>query len=128
MKIATLYRKDGKVVLETDNGAIAQVATDSPQDVVVVDARLAGRPHAGHGRGTPEDGPEDCDCSCRATPDQGACAAAGCGFCANVQLQGIAALRQIATELRTRHVAGPSPTLEAFADRIDAAILGAGNG
>lgn len=46
MKIATLYRKDGKVILETDNDAIAQVATDSPQDVVVMDARLVGRPPA----------------------------------------------------------------------------------
>lgn len=124
MKIATMYRKDGKVILETDNDAIAQVAADAPQDVVVMDARLVGRPpalaapygkevppspHADHGRGTPEDGPEDCDCPCRSTPDQGACAAAGCGFCANVQPQGIA---------------GPSPTLEAFADRIDAAIRG----
>ena len=46
MKIATLYRKDGKVILETDNDAIAQVATDSPQDVVVMDARQVGRPAA----------------------------------------------------------------------------------
>lgn len=37
MKIATLYRKDGKVILETDNDAIAQVATGTPQDVVVMD-------------------------------------------------------------------------------------------
>lgn len=82
MKIATLYRKDGKVILETDNDAITQVATDSPQDVVVEQ---------------------------------------------DVPPQGIAALRQIATELRTRHVAGcngPSPTLVTFADRIDAAIRG----
>lgn len=75
MKIATLYRKDGKVILETDNGAIAQVATDTPQDVVVEQ---------------------------------------------DVSPQGIASLRQIATELRTRHVADPG----AFADRIDAAIRG----
>lgn len=135
MKIATLYRKEGKVILETDNDAIAQVATDSPQDVVVVHQRLsdryssavrrAGRPpalaapyglqaerrfaseapaHADHGRGTPEDGPDDGDCPCRTTQDQGACAAAGCGFCLsarNVQPRSIAALRQIATELRT---------------------------
>lgn len=82
MKIATLYRKDGKVILETDNDALAQAATDSPQDVVVEQ---------------------------------------------DVPPQGIAALRQIATELRTRHGAGcsgPSPTLVAFADRIDAAIRG----
>ena len=52
MKIATLYRKDGKVILETDNDAIAQVATDTPQDVVVMDAyhftgeRQVGRPAA----------------------------------------------------------------------------------
>lgn len=56
MNIATLYRKEGKVILETDNDAVAQVATDTPQDVVVVDAyertavhylageRQAGRP------------------------------------------------------------------------------------
>lgn len=45
MKVATLYRKDGKVILETDNDALAQAATDSPQDVVVMDAyeRMAAR-------------------------------------------------------------------------------------
>lgn len=141
MKIATLYRKDGKVILETDNDAIAQVATDTPQDVVVMAAhyltdarppaqaerRFAGEApaHADHGRGTLEGGPDDGDCPCRATQDQGACAAAGCGFCMSAQdvpPQGIAALRQIATELRTRHVADPSPTLVTFADRIDEAI------
>lgn len=52
MKIATLYRKDGKVILETDNDAIAQVATDTPRDVVVMAAhyftgeRQVGRPAA----------------------------------------------------------------------------------
>lgn len=52
MKIATLCRKDGKVILETDNDAIAQVATDTPQDVVVMAAhyftgeRQVGRPAA----------------------------------------------------------------------------------
>lgn len=52
MKIATLYRKDGKVILETDNDVIAQVATDTPQDVVVMAAhyftgeRQVGRPAA----------------------------------------------------------------------------------
>lgn len=108
MKIATLYRKDGKVILETDNDAIAQVATDSPQDVVVMDAcertdaRQAGRPPT------------------LAAP-----------YGQDVPPQGIAALRRIATELRTRHVAGckgPSPTLVAFADRIDAAIDAAKGG
>lgn len=45
MKVATLYRKAGKVILETDNDALAQVATDAPQDVVVMDAyeRMAAR-------------------------------------------------------------------------------------
>lgn len=38
-------------------------------------------PHAGHGRGSAEDGPDDPDCPCRATPGQRSCAAAGCGFC-----------------------------------------------
>ena len=37
--------------------------------------------HADHGRGT-ESGPDDPDCGCRMTPDEAACAAAGCGFCA----------------------------------------------
>lgn len=35
MKIATLYRKDGKIILETDNDALARAATDTPQDVIV---------------------------------------------------------------------------------------------
>ena len=103
MKVATLYRKNGKVILETDNDALAQVATDSPQDVVVMDPyeRMAARYFADVRQAAP--------------------------YGQNVQPQGIAALRQIATELRTRHVAGcngPSPTLVEFADRIDAAIEG----
>lgn len=35
--------------------------------------------HEDHGRGT--DGPDDCDCPCRATGEQAACASSGCGFC-----------------------------------------------
>lgn len=144
MKIATLYRKDGKVILETDNGAIAQVATDSPQDVVVMGARLVGRPpmlaapygkevppspHADHGRGTPEDGPEDCDCPCRSTPDQDACAAAWCGFCANVQSQGIAAPAIDLEQFRSfiyacGHGSDTFPERRAEADRLLALIDG----
>lgn len=37
--------------------------------------------HADHGRGSPESGPEDPDCPCRATALQAACAKEGCGFC-----------------------------------------------
>lgn len=38
-------------------------------------------PHADHGRGTVEEGPNDPDCSCRGTEDQEVCAMSGCGFC-----------------------------------------------
>lgn len=108
MKVATLYRKDGKVILETDNDALAQAATDAPQDVVVMDAyermaarfltdaRQAGRPPA------------------LAAP-----------YGKDVPPQGMAALQQIAAEMRARQVAGcrgPSPTLEAWADRIETAM------
>lgn len=36
--------------------------------------------HSDHGRGD-DNGPFDEDCPCRETPDQAACAKAGCGFC-----------------------------------------------
>ncbi len=38
-------------------------------------------PHADCGRGTAETGPDHTDCAHRATTQQDACAAAGCGFC-----------------------------------------------
>lgn len=116
MKIATLYRKDGKVILETDNDALAQVATDAPQDVVVTDAyermtaryiadaRQVGRPPA------------------LAAP-----------YGQNAPPQGIAALRQIATELRRRNAGPPAPKpvlgveLYEWADRIEAAMRGIGD-
>lgn len=37
--------------------------------------------HAQHGRSEPGSGPDDPDCSCRATSKQTECADAGCGFC-----------------------------------------------
>lgn len=41
--------------------------------------------HAKHGRGQPESGPDDHDCPCRGTPQQLACADAGCGFCVSAE-------------------------------------------
>lgn len=96
MKIATLYRKDGKVILETDNDAIAQVATDTPQDVVVMAAhyftgeRQVGRPAA---LAAPY-GPDYSDCSFRGTPRQGECASRGCGFCRAAAMAGIDEVRE----------------------------------
>lgn len=40
-------------------------------------------PHRDHGRGDPEHGPDDPDCTCRGTTKEIECAKAGCGFCKN---------------------------------------------
>lgn len=37
--------------------------------------------HKGHGSGTEEDGPDDCDCPCRTTAEHKDFAVEGCGFC-----------------------------------------------
>lgn len=39
--------------------------------------------HSEHGLGTPDDGPYDSDCVCRATEHEAECAKAGCGFCSS---------------------------------------------
>ena len=38
-------------------------------------------PHSDHGRGDPDDGPDDIDCPCRGGLLEEECRATGCGYC-----------------------------------------------
>lgn len=76
-----------------DPGLPAGLA-DRNGDVVLAMCRICGQveadledscpaaSHADHGRGSPDDGPDDSDCPCRGTVQQAECADSGCGFCA----------------------------------------------
>lgn len=120
MKIASLYRKGGKTVLETDNNAMLQLATDTPQDVIVApppsgDACVWAAAHYGH----------DLHPEARLAGRPPAMAAP---YGQNAPPAGMVALQQIATELRRRNAGPPAPKpvlgveLHEWADRIEAVL------